>query len=357
MDQQHSEVPRKRVTIADIAKLAGVSRPTVSRALNGHPEVGAATRSRIRELADSLGYVASPTAAGLRTGRYRALAMAVPAYTLWWAEPVLRGAAEEAARQRHTLLFHVVADGDDGSAGLAERFLPLAPIDGVLLAMPDTLDGYRDRLDPFGIPVVAIDDRMSESVFPTVRGDNAEGARMAVRHLLGLGRTRIAATVGSEPLSYLTERHRGYREALEEAGLPYRPELVVPGRQRPGDGELAVRRLLDTGVEFDALFASSSDYVAIGAMRALRRAGVRVPEDVAVVGYDDIPAAEYSDPALSTIRQPFYDMGAIAVRRLVHAVQDRPQPLRSQQVPDVEILDNRLVVRESCGGVPPVEGP
>jgi LacI family transcriptional regulator len=194
-----------------------------------------------------------------------------------------------------------------------------------------------------GVPVVLIDDRVEhrDRDFPSVGTTNVTGAQVITRHLLQFGRRRIAIVTGPNEQDVSKNRLRGYRMALEEAGVPFREELVVGGNFEPSSGSAAVESLLASGRRFDAIFASN-DQMALGALRALHAAGVCVPDDVALAGFDDDPAGRFTIPALTTVHQPLYEMGSAAARTVVAAAEGQPIE-RHIEIPA------RLVVRESCG--------
>jgi LacI family transcriptional regulator len=331
---------RGRVTIAHLAEAAGVSKATVSRALSGHPDIGARTRQRVAEVARDLGYTPGVSGRALRTGRFTSLGLVVPFGTWSWFGELQRGAAEEAGRLGYTLLLHALGEGKDAERDFVERVMPSLPIDGLVLLMPEGLLPLIAERAEHGLPVVMIDDRRPEAQFSTVAVDNAEGARALTAHLLRLGRRRIAFVGGALKDAYTRERLQGYRRALTEAGIEDDASLVIVGQER----ELTAAEVLDAlanGLELDAVFACY-DELAFELLEGFRAAGRKVPEEVAVVGFDDIPPARLVYPALTTARQPFYEMGATAVRMLRDGVEGK-------QLTERVVLPASLVVRESCG--------
>ena len=339
---------RRRVTIDDIARQAGVTKTTVSRALNDRPDVSAGTRERISAIAARLGYVPSATAKVLRTGRSHSLGLAWPSFTWPGILSILRGVSDVVDELGYQLMLFPLTRGEEAERDLVFRVMPSLPMDGLILILPPGMLRYVGELVNRGVPVVLIDDRIEhrDRDFPSVGTTNLQGARDATDHLLRLGRRRIAMITGPMDQDVSRNRLRGHRLALEEAGLPLCPELVVPGNFEPESGRAAVATLLESGISFDALLASN-DQMALAANRALRAAGVCVPDDVALVGFDDTDAASFTIPALTTVHQPLYEMGAAAARTVVAAAEGREFE-RHIEVP------TWLVVRESCGaaGVP-----
>jgi len=334
---------RRRITIDDIARHAGVTKTTVSRALNHRPDVNADTRDRISAIAERLGYVPSATAKVLRTGRSHSIGLAWPSFTWPGILQILRGVSDVLDELGYRVMLFPLTRGEEAERDLVFRVMPSLPMDGLILILPPGMLRYVGELASRGVPVVLIDDRVEhrDRDFPSVGTTNVLGAASATRHLLDLGRRRVAIMTGPMDQDVGKNRLHGYRLALEEAGLPCRQDLIVPGNFEPSSGSAAVESLLSSGVSFDAVFASN-DQMALGALRALHAAGRRVPDDVALVGFDDVDAACFTIPALTTVHQPLHEMGSTAARLVVAAAEGRPIE-RHVEVP------TRLVVRESCG--------
>jgi LacI family transcriptional regulator len=316
----------------------------VSRALNDRPDVNPGTRVRIAEIAERLGYVPSATAKVLRTGRSHSMGLAWPSFTWPGILNILRGVSDVLDSMGYRVMLFPLTRGEEAERDLVFRVMPSLPMDGLILILPPGMLRYVGELAGRGVPVVLIDDRVEhrDRDFPSVGTTNAQGAHEATQHLLRLGRRRIALVTGPMDQDVGKNRLCGYRSALDEAGMPYREELVVPGNFEPDSGRAAVATLLASGADFDSLFCSN-DQMALGALRALHGAGRRVPDDVALVGFDDVDAACFTIPALTTVHQPLYEMGGAAARTVVAAAEGRPSE-RHIEIP------TRLVVRESCGG-------
>jgi LacI family transcriptional regulator len=335
---------RRRVTIDDIARHAGVTKTTVSRALNDRPDVNPDTRDRIAGIAERLGYVPSATAKVLRTGRSHSMGMALPSFTWPGILEILRGVSDVLDSLGYQVTLFPLTRGEEAERDLVFRVMPSMPMDGLIMILPPGMLRYVGELASRGVPVVLIDDRVEhrDRDFPSVGTTNVTGAQAITRHLLQLGRRRVAMVTGPNAQDVSKNRLRGYRLALEEAGVRFREELVACGNFEPPSGRAAVESLLASGQRFDALFASN-DQMALGALRALHAAGVRVPDDVALAGFDDDFAGRFTIPSLTTVHQPLYEMGSAAARTVVAAAEGQPIE-RHIEIPA------RLVIRESCGG-------
>jgi LacI family transcriptional regulator len=323
----------------------------VSRALNDRPDVNSHTRERIAEIAERLGYVPSVAAKVLRTGRSHSISLALPFFTWPGILNILSGVCDVLDQAGYRVMLFPLTRGDEAERDLVFRVMPSMPMDGLILILPPGMLRYVGELANRGVPVVLIDDRVEhrDRDFTSVGTTNVQGAFDATQHLLRLGRRRIAMVTGPMDQEVSRNRIRGYRRALEEADVPYRDELVISGTGSPASGRNGVATLHGSDVAFDALFCSN-DQTAVGALRALHAAGVRVPDDVALVGFDDVDAACFTIPSLTTVHQPLYEMGRAAASTVVAAAEGRPIE-RHIEIP------TRLVVRESCGGTATRAGP
>ena len=339
----------RRVTLADVSQAAGVGIATVSRALGDHPDVSESTRERVREIATRLGYRPSVAARALRTGGFHAISAIVPDAGWGWWEPVMRAAHATATARGYQLLVHPV----DAEGGLTATVDGLAniPTEGVIVVSVPDQDAVRAACDRIGLPAVAIDDTSRATRFPTISAANRDGARLVVEHLIAQGRRSIALAHGflggASPEwgdgLFLEERALGYRDALESAGIAVDERLIIDVAD-PFDETVTtfpqIDALLTDGPPIDAIFCAA-DLMAAPVLRSLRASGRAVPDDVAVAGFDDERAALLVDPQLTTVRQPYEQMGATAVDMLL-------QTIAGEQVPEhrTEIAP-RLVVRAS----------
>lgn len=331
------------VTIAHIAARAGVSKATVSRVLNRKPDVDPDTARRIMDLVDDLGYVPSASAQALANGRARCLGVLVPPDAGSWMFEVLRGFAAEIEPSGYTLTLQTMARGDVSLAGFAAQVSARA-IDGLAVIVPPERLDYFARLRDEGLPVVLIDTRGDHPAFPSVTTTNVAGGFDATTHLLRQGRARVAMINGPALFGCSVDREAGYRRALEQAGLPVDAGLVVEAAFDEAGGAAALRRLLAAAPGITGLFAAN-DLMAIGAMAAIAATGRSVPDDIAVVGFDDIPAAAHTSPALTTVRQPLYEMGHAAALHLIDRLEGDARQPQSTTLP------TSLVIRRSCGAV------
>ena len=314
----------KRATIYDVAREAGVSHQTVSRLLLGHDGIRPATRARVEAALQALDYQTNITARNLRNGRTGMISLAIPSLNqTYFAE--LAQAVIHAARDRGLRVFVETMDGD------RERELSVLSrsrgnlVDGVIFA--PTILSAADVADlTIGLPLVLLGDRIFDSGYPHVAMANAEAARTAVEHLIGQGRRRIAV-IGVEPPGghgAAQLRLAGYEAALRDAGIEFDERLTLDGAGwLRSDGVNAIDRLLDSGTSFDAVFGFN-DALALGALRGLLRAGINVPDDVAVVGFDDTQDALYSTPSLTSINPGMDEIARMAVTLLDRDIDGAP---------------------------------
>lgn len=300
-----------RIPLAVVAAEAGVSVPTVSKVLNTRPDVAGATRARVTEVLERHGYVVRPPSAK-PTGM---IDVRIVDFEGTWSEAVVRGAVAGARRFGLDVVLAVEPDPDDCSAWV--RHALERGTDGLvsIVAVPDA--DARRALEDTGTPLVVVDPRQRppEGML-SVGATNFQGGLEATAHLLGLGHRRIATITGALEQDNAIARLAGYRAAMIQAGAPTDDELVYVGAYGVTSGYEGARRLMALDEPPTAIFASSDD-TALGALRALREAGLSVPRDVSLVGFDDLPIAPWIDPALTTVRQPLAEMGATAVD-LVH---------------------------------------
>jgi DNA-binding LacI/PurR family transcriptional regulator len=349
-------VPRStgRPNLEQVAAVAGVSRATVSRVVNGFTSVDPETRARVEKAIDEMGYVPNHAARSLVTRRTDTIALvAAEPDPRVFGDPffsaIIRGVSQElmdAGLQTTLLMAQSYPDLDR-----IERYLRSAPLDGVLL-----ISEHADH-DPIPAAMVAAEVPLviggrpvqEDLAVPYVDNDNVGGAQLATAHLIARGCRRIATVAGPADMSAATDRLDGFRAALGDA---FDPELVEHGDFTQTGGEAAMQKLLDRAPDIDGVFAAS-DLMAFGALRALRRAGRRVPDDVAVVGFDDIPLAAAAEPPLTTVRQQTVLQGRAMARLLLSIA--RPELVRGpgDGIPDVRGVDRivlpvELVVRDSA---------
>ncbi|HEX5540579.1 MAG TPA: LacI family DNA-binding transcriptional regulator [Micromonospora sp.] len=330
--------------IDDVARLAGVSTATVSRALRGLPSVSEATRARVHAAAQQLGYSASPSASRLAGGKTATVAVVVPRVTRWFFGTVVEAAEEALHQAGYDLLLYNLG----GRERTRQRLLHTARlhkrVDALMLVATPLQEADIAALTNPALPGVTVSSGTGVPGWPSVRIDDVAAARMATEHLLRLGHQRIAHISGDpcDELAFTThlDRRRGYQDALRGAGLQPDPQLDIEAEFTVDGGSRATAELLRRGAPPTAIFAAC-DEMAMGAMATLRLAGLRVPQDVSVIGIDDHDLAAVV--GLSTVAQPAAEQGRLAALALLDPLRHpEREPGRTETV-----MPTRLVVRES----------
>ncbi len=331
-----------RTTIRDVAERAGVSVATVSKVINERYGVAAATSARVRAVIEELGYEASLVAQSLRNHRTNVLAILVADLEPFSTE-LLKGAADAVRDTGFELVVYSAGGRTSDHLGWERRYLSRISgtlADGAVLVTPTVVDVH------YGAPIVAVDPHTGAVDLPTIDSDNLRGARLATEHLLGLGHRRIAMLTGRPDLQSADLRERGYREALAAAGVEVDERLVRVGAYDPEVSKASARELLRDRTPPTAVFAAN-DVSALATIEAADELGVRVPDDLSVVGFDNIPESVLSSPPLTTVEQPIREMGLRAVELLIQLVRGRP--VEASHL----MLETSLVVRRSTSS--PVE--
>ncbi|WP_258534945.1 LacI family DNA-binding transcriptional regulator [Streptomyces sp. PT12] len=342
----------RRVTIAEIAAEAGVSEATVSKVLNGRDEVAPATRTRVRELLERRGYRRrGPRRADRRgaSGRSRLIDLVISELDSPWSTELLRGTEREARRHGAELVV-TVADGGPADGAWLERVAGRGS-DGVLLVLSPPPSAAARRLAALGTPFVLVDPVGGfDPAVPTVGATNWAGGLAATEHLIGLGHRRVGIVTGPPELVCGQQRLDGYRAALARAGIAFDPALVRHGDFRPEGGARGAAALLDLAEPPTAVFAGS-DLQASGVYAEAHRRGLRLPDELSVVGFDDVALCGWVSPRLTTVRQPLAEMARVAVRTVLAPRGDGPDG-----TPRIELATS-LVVRESTAPPhPPLRG-
>jgi len=326
--------------MAAIAELAGVSKPTVSKVMNGQPGVSAATRERVERVIAERGYIRNGAARALSAGRIGSVNLVMSEVDSPYFVEIIRGVEETLERAGLSMVLTTTHEEERRHRRWMARVIEHGT-DGVILVLPDEHAVYVEELHRHGIPFAVVDVRgESLSDVPSVGATNFAGGFAATEYLLSLGHRRIAV-IGGQPYKCTTARLAGYRAALQEAGVPVDPLLVQPGSFQAKAGYASANALLDVSEPPTAIFAGN-DLQAMGVYRALYERGLRVPDEMSVVGFDDVPLVALLTPALTTVRQPVREMGALATRMLLRIVAGE-----TLESPRVE-LTTSLVVRESC---------
>ncbi|NDJ61797.1 MAG: LacI family transcriptional regulator [Chloroflexi bacterium] len=330
-------------SLQDIARLAGVSKSTVSRVINNHPNVSARTRQRVQEVIQQENFRPNSAARALVRQQTRVLSVIIPqmlaaTFTDPYFPQLIQSISLTASEYDYAIMLWVSSD-IEAEERFYDRIVNNGFFDGVLVASSIDDDPILARVVAAGFPHVLIGPPQ-QHVQHYVDVANSAAACCAVEHLLGLGYQRVATITGAPNLGVAQQRLRGYRMALENAGYAADDRLIAVADFNEVSGYTAMSLLIERGV--DAVFAAS-DVLAMGALRALADAGLHVPDDVALVGFDDMPFAAIATPPLTTVRQPIAQLGAEATRsliRLVEGVPGTPEPI---------ILPAHLIIRETCG--------
>jgi LacI family transcriptional regulator len=327
-------------TLKDVAREAHVSMASVSRALNGTGVVTERIRTRVMEVAARLQYVPNSGAQSLMTRRTRMIGVLLPMLYGEFFSELIRG-IDAAARARRLHLLVSTAHDDAAETGDSLRAM-VGRVDGLIALLPH-VDG-RFLLDTVGdaMPVVLLSTADAEHTYTSVYADNYGGAFAMVKHLVNCGHRTIAHIAGRSVNMDAQQRARGYRDALASL-LPGTPEWIVEGDFTEESGYRAAKEILSRGTKPSAIFAAN-DMMAIGCMSALLEAGLRIPDDIGVAGFDDVPTAQFVRPALTTVCVKIADLGGRALDRLASAI-DTPGDLD----PEIETVPAEVVVRASCG--------
>jgi LacI family transcriptional regulator len=332
------------LTIETIASLASVSRSTVSRVLNNHPGVKPTVRERVQRVIREQNYAPKAAARSLASSRTDTIGLLVPRSSDYLGDPfiarMIQSIFEASARQGYFAVLAMVTA--DMEPGFYRRILRSRHFDGVIMFSSDIDDPILPLLIKDGGPMVLIGRHPYFLNVASVDVENREGAREAVAHLITLGHRRIGLINGELQMEAAQARRDGYKQALLEAGMAIESELMVEGFYSDSAAYQAMLKLLDLPEPPTAVFAAS-DGMAAGALRAIHDRGLRVPDEIALIGYDDLPLAAFTSPPLTSVHQPIGEMSAHAVRVLVEQIRGE------SQVTSVR-LPARLVVRDSCGG-------
>jgi LacI family transcriptional regulator len=325
------------VTIREVAAQAGVSVATVSKVINGRYGVAADTIARVNAVINDLGYQASLVAQSLRNHRTNVIGILVADLEPFSAE-LLKGAADAIRGSGFEMVVYSAGGLADDHVGWERRYLSRLSgtlIDGAVLVTPTVVDVN------YGAPIVAIDPHTGQSELPTIDSDNLRGGQLATAHLLGLGHRRIAMLSGRPDLESSRLREQGYRQAMAAAGVPVSEDLVLVGGYDAQASAECTRTLLTSAQPPTAIFAAN-DVSAIAAIQAAVGLGLRVPADLSVVGFDNIPESALCAPPLTTVNQPIRQMGERSIQLLLRL-------MRGDHVEDTHItLQTDLVVRQSA---------
>lgn len=336
----------KNVTIKDVAKLAGVSTQTVSRVINSRPDVSPQTRARVKQVIKELEYSPNVLARSLSRGRTNTFGVVGFGLGYYGPSSVLTGVEQKSNELGFSLILSLLEDFDSTKINGIIRNLLARQVDGIIWAVPgnDRLIGeLSKRLSDIAVPVVYLN-KLKSGHEVIVAMDNRLGGRLATQHLLNQGYSRIGIITGPIDWWEAQEREIGWRESLEEAGHSGLDELITHGDWTAPSGESGMRHLLNRSSGIDALFACN-DQMALGAIKAARSFGLTIPQELGIVGFDDIPEAAYFFPSLTTVRQNATALGALAVDQMCKFIN--AQVKNEKFEPDVNWIQPKLIVRQS----------
>ena len=329
-----------KVTLGLVAEHAGVSPATVSRILNGTATVSDDKREAVDKAIAKLGFVPNPMARGLAGGRTLSIGVVTQAIDSPFYGGALRGIEDELGAAGYSPLF-VSGHWNAAHEARCIEVLRSRRVDGIIVLTGRLSDAALTSLAQ-SLPVVVTGRTLQAPGLFSLNFDDFEGGRLATHHLLQLGHRKIAFITGDPRHPDTKERQRGYRRALEAAGLSFNPALVVPGAYTEDSGRMAVERLLDSSEAFTAIFAAN-DQMAFGAALGLHRRKLSVPHDVSLVGFDDVSTALFSIPPLSTVHHPVSELGQIAAQGMLQ--------LLAGDVPTMALPAPRFIVRESTAAL------
>jgi LacI family transcriptional regulator len=328
------------VTIIDVAREAGVSYTTVSRVINNSKHVKPRTRERVLQVMESLGYEVNRQARSLAGGHSNIVGLLVPDLSTGYIGEIVRGIGDELNMSQYDLMLYTTHLRQAKESNYVVS-LARGTVDGLLLVLPRNPGAYFEILHRQNIPYILIDHQGIGEANAAVGATNQQGAYEATRYLLQLGHRRIGFVTGTMEMGCAQERLAGYRQALAEHGVAADPQLVREGDFHQPRGFTAGLELLSSPVPPTAIFASN-DVSAFGVMEATREKGLRIPDDISVMGFDDIPQAGHVRPMLTTVRQPLEEMGRTAARLLLECIKNPGHIAKRVELP------TSLVVRESC---------
>jgi DNA-binding LacI/PurR family transcriptional regulator len=332
------------ITIKDVAKQAGVSHSTVSRALHGSSLISDETVDRIRQIAGEMGYFPSAAARSLKTNRSRALGVIVSNIDDPFFSEILQG-IEEGAQERSYSLLMAASQRDPEREQAIVRDMRERQVDGLIICSASFSAGQQRKLLEFDIPIVMVNNHAAEEYRYSIYHDDVDGSRQVIRHLLELGHKKIAYLGNSLSGRVTLDRLTGFRQEMEASGLDIPDEYIyeMPG-SNPEDGLAALNHFLELPKRPTALFCFN-DMLAIGVLKGLQGVGIRVPEDFSVVGFDNIVFSAYTNPPLTTLDQPKRYIGVEAARLIL----DLLDPVEGEKAPEQEIqkLKGKLLVRQS----------
>jgi LacI family transcriptional regulator len=326
-------------TIKDVAKLAGVSTSTVSRAISGNTPVDQETKLRVMESVKALNYEPNALAKGLKEGKTNSIALIIPNIRNYLFPSVARG-VEDYARKCG---FSVILCNTDEDLEVEKKYLLKMKkrfVDGFIFATAGEESNHIVELKKSGVPVVLLVRHIQEEIDAVII-NNFKSAYNAVSYLIDRGNKKIAIINGSEKLALYRDRFNGYKKALEDNNLVIDERLISKYSSETSNGYEAMNNMLNNGVKPDAVFATN-DAMALAAMRAIKDFGLKIPEDISIIGFDNLEFTPLFDPPLSTVAQPLYEMGEMAAKKLISIIK-RKRNFK----PVVDVIETELIIRKS----------
>lgn len=331
---------KSKVTIVDVARASGVSYSTVSRVLNDFDFVKVSTREKVLAAAERLGYVANIQARSLAGGSTQIIGLLVPGLDNGYISEIVSGIDQELAHSDYDMMLYTT-HRFQGKESLYVKTIANGLVDGLILIVPHNSNNYLEALPRRDFPYVLVDQIDNVYNSTTIDATNWQGAYDATSYLIGLGHRRIGFVTGHPQLNSARERLDGYRAALQHHRIAYDSALVVEGDYMTRGGYAGAQRLLSLPDRPTAIFAAN-DLSAFGVLDAIHEAGLSIPNDVSVIGFDDIPLASLVYPKLTTVRQPLVQIGRVAVRLLLEKLENPDKEARRIT------LATELVIRDSC---------
>ena len=330
-------------TIHDIAEALGLTASSVSRALNDNPRISEATRQAVREQAEKMNYHPNSVAAGLRTGKTGILGVVIPLANRAFFASIISGIERVANQAGYNVMICQTGDNYEAEKSAIEALLK-ARVEGLAISVSAKTKDFKhfERVKQANIPFILFDRTFDEIGTSEVVIDDRLGAMHATEHLIEQGCQRIAHFAGLQHINIYKNRTKGYLDALEKHGLPYNEQLIIFGDLKEGSGDAAVNTLYERGAQFDGIF-SSSDFAAIWAMKNLQARGVRIPEDVAIIGFSNEPFTALVTPALSTVNQFTDDIGSSVANLFLKEIGLK----KEQRIPKKIVLTPEIIVRAS----------
>jgi len=340
--QTIAPMAKGRTTIHDIARELNITASTVSRALNGNSTISERTRSAVLEMADKLDYKPNHIAAALRSGRSKIVGVIVPAADRNIFAKVIRGIEDEVAKAGYSVIVCQTYEDFDKEKQVLETLLRTR-VDGILASIAKNSKTYQHyrRVREEGIPLIFFDRTVETVGASTITINDFRGAFLAVDHLIKQGCRRVAHFAGQQHINIYKERYRGYQAALEAHGLKAHRELVVPCTSDVEEGKRCAKQLLELDEPPDAIF-SSSDYAALGAMQWLKRQGISIPNQIAIVGFANEPFTSYVEPALTSVDQHSNRMGRYAAKVFLEEIGSK-----DKHPPRKTVMEPELIIRAS----------